>query len=60
MLKSTAFGIGGLAPYLLVGGIWAYFAVLNPMPFWQLGGDYSWYALSDLANVTSPQSRYRR
>jgi hypothetical protein len=46
MLKSYAFKIGGLVPYIVISAIWVYFAALNPIPFWQLGGDYSWYALS--------------
>jgi hypothetical protein len=46
MLKSYAFKIGGLVPYFVISAIWVYFAALNPIPFWQLGGDYPWYALS--------------
>ncbi|HEY4075153.1 MAG TPA: hypothetical protein VGM52_18820 [Herbaspirillum sp.] len=46
-------------PFIVVTLAWFYFAVLNPVPFWQQTGDYSWYALSHAFTLESDLSGVR-
>lgn len=46
-------------PFIVVAMIWLYFAVLDPVPFWQQTGDYSWYALSHAFTFEAKVEGYR-
>lgn len=46
-------------PFIVVAIIWLYFAVLDPVPFWQQVGDYSWYALSHAFTFEAKVEGYR-
>jgi hypothetical protein len=47
-----------LLPFLVVFISWFYLAIWNPVPYWQIQGDYSWYALSHAFTLESKSAGF--
>lgn len=51
-------GLAGLGLALTLTAIWVAYAVLDPTPYWQEVGDYTWYSLSQALTLEALAQRW--